>query len=198
MDRRFFVVIPLFMIVFIGPAYSTGDAVFGLRWGDSPTLIRQSGITLKKLEDGKNISLYRADSLPKNFPTAEKYTLLFEGDTSLVKIIMLSKTILEDPDGSKGRTSFDAICDMIGKKNAFAHGFCAIRDSSEPFYPCLAARGCGSWIKIFKSPNKSISVALRGVTSESGYIIISAEAIPEFEIAVENSKSNPRRGSLSR
>lgn len=47
---------------------------------------------------------------------------------------------------------------------------------ADEFYECLAYTGCGLWMALFKTPEKTASIWLKGVSRGKGYIDVTVEA----------------------
>jgi hypothetical protein len=172
--------------------FGAGDAMFGLSWGMSPSQIKKMGIKIEKKGAQNNIYSYHCDSLPKNVSISDGYALYFDEDTALVKIIMLSNNIENDPYGREGKEQFDKMVTLLRQKYKVKDSFCytgrKLYEESDEFYQCLKYEGCGSWTTFFESENKNICINIVGVNRGEGYIKISVEAEPEFSNAIDKSK----------
>ena len=180
-------------------AYAGNEAMFGLNFGQTPKEIRALGSTLTFKDNNKNFSSYTCNSLPKNSSSAESYTLIFSDD-SLVKVIMIGNTISNDIYGSDGKEAFINTFELL-KKKYIVHLFrtelgLELYDESDEFYQCLAYDGCGLYAAILKNDSKNITLQLKGLERGKGYLILTAEAVPEFEKALEKSKLTTNKGDL--
>ena len=59
----------------------------------------------------------------------------------------------------------------------------------DEFYQCLAYSGCGMWITIYESADKSISLEIKGLRRGIGYLVITTESTPQWPQALEIYKS---------
>lgn len=185
----------MFMLVFIVCSYG-GDreAMFGLEWGSSPSEIIASGVVLESKGHSGNLYTYTCTSLPKDLSITESYRLLFDGDTSLVKIIMASDNFEDDPYGSRGQKKFSDIVGLLSQKYTVAHTYCysgkKLYDGSDEFYQCLKYTGCGMWAVLLSGANKDIVVELCGINRGTGYLKIVVESKPGFDRAIAKFKAN--------
>jgi len=174
-------------------ALADGEAVFGLNWGMTPQEIKNSGIILMLKNRVKNLYIYRAESLSKNLKDARYYTLVFNDNEKLVKIIMIGQKITNDDSGKKGRIRFGEIASQLAQKYREVKSITEVGiktyNEEDEFYQCLAYKGCGLWIKMFRAKNKNITLQLNGIEKGKGYIDITVEAIPEWDEA--NGKRSP-------
>lgn len=177
----------LFFVLF-SLTIACGDAMCGLKWCISPQDLKSMGIKLTKKITLNNLFTYVTDSLPKNVSDAEHYVLIFDGDSSLIKIVMYSKTITHDLWGAQGKKVFDKYSQMLEKTYKQTSSYCSIGNkvykNNDEFYQCLQYEGCGEWISFFKGENKSIQIELRGLDRGKGYLAVSEEADPEFSNAL--------------
>jgi hypothetical protein len=187
-DKAILIVIVLFSLVHAG-----GDAILGLQWCISPQNLYSMGIILIKKIARNNLFTYTTDSLPMNPADAEKYSLVFDGDTSLVKITMYSKTITDDLDGRQGKELFDKYSAMLKIKYKQT-GFYRSVKNNDDFYQCLLQNNsCGEWIGFFTGENKSIQIELHGFDRGKGFLTISAEAVPEYSNALDYMARNKNK-----
>lgn len=180
------------LLLFVSPIALAADgdeALFGLRWGMSVSEIKVSGATLTKTKAERNLETYKATSLPKNISDAESYLLIFSNG-KLVKLRAVSKDIDGDPTGSRGKERFEAIRSSLTQKygvptvNYQSTGIKLYKDADE-FYQCLAFSGCGMWASAYETKDKMVSVELKGLRRGTGFIDITAEAVPQWDKALE-------------
>jgi len=169
-------------------ARADGEAVFGLNWGMSPEEVKSSGTILVLKNKSENLYIYRAESLPKNIKDARYYTLVFNNNKDLVKIIMFGETITNDFSGDKGKIRFGKISMALSKKYKVIKSITEVGirtyNEDDEFYQCLAYKGCGLWITMFSGENKNITLQLNGLEKGKGFIDIRAEAVPEWYEAI--------------
>ena len=187
--------------IYLFPIYSLAgnEAMFGLNFGQTPKEIRALGSVLTFKYSKKNFSSYTCTSLPKNFSLAERYILIFSDD-SLVKITMIGNTISKDIYGSDGKEAFINTFELLKNKYSI-HLFrtdsgLKLYDEPDEFYQCLAYDGCGLYAAILKNDSKTVTLQLKGLERGKGYLIITAEAVPEFEKALKKEKLTTNKGDL--
>ena len=172
-------------------AYCGNDAMFGLQWSMTTSQIKGMGIHLTYDSTVSGISGYKTDSLPKNHSMAEGYVLYFFKD-SLVKILMVGKTIDEDYYGIKGKEIFDQVFDQISSKMTVNRKITYIGkklyDELDEFYQCLDYGGCGAWVAFFTGENQRVQLELLGLKRGEGYLKIVSESF-KFGDIVERIKS---------
>jgi hypothetical protein len=172
------------------------EAMFGLRWGMSPSDVKSLDTILTKTEAERNLEYYSTTSLPKNVSDVDKYLLIF-ADGKLVKITVIGKEITGDPSGSSGKQRFEGISKSLSEKygkasqnnHLISHKLYTERDE---FYQCLGYRGCGIWVSIFETTDKIIGLELKGIRRGVGYLRIATEANPQWSEALNifESKKN--------
>ena len=173
------------------------DALFGLKWGMTTSEIKGFGISLSKVKGDRNLDFYSTTSLPKQLSDAESYTLVFS-EGKLVKLIAIGKDIANDPNGTDGKERFDVLKKSLQDKygtpstNYQSVGNKLFKEHDE-FYQCLAYSGCGLWVALFTTPTKVVAVELNGLRRGTGYIQVSAEAVPGWHEALEKVKSFKNR-----
>jgi len=169
-------------------SWAGGDAVFGLNWGMSPEEVKSSGTILVLKNKSGNLYIYRAESLPKNIKDARYYTLVFNNNKDLVKIIMVGENITNDFSGDKGKIRFEKISTALAGKYKVIKSITEVGirtyNEDDEFYQCLAYKGCGLWITMFSGGNKNIILQLNGLEKGKGFIDIRAEAVPEWYEAI--------------
>ena len=187
------IVLILITLLTVSPfALAGGQAMFGLEWGMSPDQVKNLGTKLALKMKVNNLSVYTAKLLPKNLKDADYYNLVFDNSDLLVKIIMVGEMITDDIYGEKGRARFEELARELKEKyeevKSITETGIKAYDSPDEFYQCLAFKGCGLWVKMFKGDNKNIILQLNGVTKGEGYIDIRVEAYPEWEVITGKKK----------
>lgn len=178
------------------PAFAAdGDeALFGLRWGMTVAEVKSAGVNLSKSSGDRNIETYKASSMPKNLSDFDAYSMVF-ADGRLVKLWGYSNNITDDPTGASGKERFEALRSALTQKygtpklNAQTVGNKLYREYDE-FYQCLAYKGCGMWVTGYEGADKSVVIALKGLRRGTGFIDITAEAIPQFGQALDAYKAH--------
>lgn len=169
------------------------EALFGLRWGMTVAEVKAAGVTLTKTDGDRNFDIYKAPSMPKNLSDFESYSMIF-ADGKLVKLWGLSKNISNDPNGSNGKERFETLRTALTHKygppdlNSQTIGNKLFKEYDE-FYQCLKYTGCGIWLSTFDTPDKDISIQLKGLSRGTGYLDITAEAKPQWSKALQVYKS---------
>lgn len=107
----------------------------------------------------------------------------------LLKVVAVSSQITGDPLGTEGKETFDslkaALTERYGKPiNGLQASGSTVYRRIDEFYECLAYTGCGLWMVMFKTPEKSASIQLHGVSRGRGYINVTVEAA-EWSDAVD-------------
>jgi len=165
------------------------SAMFGLEWGQSPAQVIRLGVDMSKTQTDKNFHIYSTVSLPKNPTIAESYNLIFDGDSSLVKVVMVGKTIDADPYGTDGKEAFEAFNQLLAESYTLdkTHRVVGMNlyEESDEFYQCLKYPGCGLWMSLLNSPNKIIGLQLEGLQRGEGYLRLTVEAVPGWRKARE-------------
>lgn len=188
------VIVVLLAFNFSAIAGQVNEDVFGLRWKSSRDEITKSGIALTKYNSEKNISVYKATSLPKPLSDAMAYMLFFDNE-KLVKVSMVGETITDDLLGTKGKKRFETIKQILKNKygkptsNTQKTGNVVYEEEDE-FYECLAYDGCGLWLTSFKTPTKSFFLRLLGTGRGTGYIALQIELQPDWDKAVGSLESS--------
>lgn len=165
------------------------EALFGLRWGMTVAEVKSAGVALTKTKGDRNLDVYKAPSMPKNLSDFESYGLVF-ADGKLAKIWGISKDISNDPSGSSGKERFETLRAALLQKygqprfNSQTVGNKLFKEYDE-FYQCLKYSGCGHWFSSFESPDKVLSIELKGLSRGTGYLDITAEAKPQWDKALE-------------
>ena len=169
-------------------SWAGGQAMFGLNWGMSPAEVREFGIYLKPEKKTNNLYIYSTNSLPKNLKGTGSYTLVFSKQGKLIKIIMVGEKITGDLSGEIGKARFEELASQLSQKykefKSITEVGVKMYDEPDEFYQCLAYKGCGLWVKMFQAENQNISLQLNGVRKGEGYLDITIEAVPEWNIAV--------------
>jgi len=168
-------------------------APFGLAWNSSIQDIKSNGIELTAQEvDIPGFKVYLTTSLPKNHSDADHYVLMFYKDT-LVKILMISKTVSDDPFGLKGIEKYKEYTQLMLSVGYTEHrtfeniGRLLYKEPYE-FYNCLNYPGCGEYISFFESgEGEKSSVKIKPEGRSSGLILITFEG-PDCENAFKRVK----------
>jgi hypothetical protein len=181
----------LFVLLISFHIYAGNEAMFGLNFGQTTKEIRAMGVTLIFKDSLNNLFSYKCKTLPKNFSSAESYTLIFSDD-SLVKIIMLGNTIDNDLYGNDGKEAFKNTMELLKKKYTVGDvsDFSGLVLYKEPyeFYECLRYEGCGFYAAALKGDNKTVCLELKGLERGKGYLVLVIESVQEFSRALEKSK----------
>ena len=169
------------------------EALFGLRWGMTVPEVKSAGVTLTKIKGDRNMEIYKAPSMPKNLSDFEGYSLIF-ADGKLTKMSAIGKNISDDPTGRSGKDRFETLHSSLLQKygqpklNSQTIGNKLFKENDE-FYQCLKYSGCGLWVSAFETQDKLLSIELKGLTRDAGYLEIVAEAKPQWGQAVEAYKA---------
>lgn len=163
------------------PAQST-EAPFGLSWGENKSAVENKGVNLQASGGKGRMTSYKTNHLPNDLSIAEQYTLIFDTEYNLQKIILISKDIDSDLYGSEGKKIFADLKSKLAQKygnpidGLEMVGRELYREQDE-FYQCLAYEGCGYWIAIFEDKKQGVvvSLELKGVNRGKGYIAITYE-----------------------
>jgi len=161
------------------PAQST-EAPFGLSWGESKSAVENKGINLQASGGQGRVSSYKTNHLPNDLSIAELYTLIFDTEYNLQKIILISKDIDSDIYGSKGKEIFADLKSKLAQKYGNPTSGLEIvgtelYNEQDEFYQCLAYEGCGTWISLYKKQDVSVVLKLNGLGRGKGYITITYE-----------------------
>jgi hypothetical protein len=128
------------------------------------------------------MSFYKTNHLPNDLSIAEQYTLVFDTEYNLQKIILISKDIDSDLYGSKGKEIFADLKSKLAKK--YGNSTTGLEmvgrklfNEQDEFYQCLAYEGCGDWIALYEDEKQGASVVLelKGLGRGKGYINITYE-----------------------
>lgn len=99
----------------------------------------------------------------------------------LLKVAAISSEITDDPMGTEGKATFNDLVAVFTERygkpfdGLQASGSTVYRRADE-FYECLKYTGCGLWMAVFKTPEKTASIRLKGVSRGKGYINVTVEA----------------------
>lgn len=165
--------------------------MFGLKWKMSPNDIELLGVELEPVHSDMNFYAYITKSLPKNFSITKNYMLIFDGDSSLVKIYMYSKTIEDNFYGTEGKKVFSKFLEnlktiaVLDDKSTFMKTGMILYENNNEFYKCLSYKGCGYWYAILRNKNKDICLSLEAFDRTNGYLKLIIESIPYFDDAVK-------------
>lgn len=169
------------------------EALFGLRWGMSVAEVKAAGVILTKTRGDRNMESYKTPSMPKNLSDLESYSLIF-ADGKLAKMWGTGKNITDDPSGSSGKERFETLRTALLQKygqpslNSQTVGNKLFKENDE-FYQCLKYSGCGLWVSAFETPDKLVSIELKGLNRGTGYLEVTTEAKPQWVQALEVYKS---------
>ncbi len=185
----------LMSICCIATAADGDDALFGLKWGMTVAQVKAAGVDITKpLKDDRNFQIHKVTTVPRGLSGFESYSLLF-ADGKLVKLWALSENIKDDILGREGKERFEALRAALTEKYGKATtdyqkvGATLFKERDE-FYQCLAYTGCGLWAATFESPEKDIVLSLKGLRRGAGYLDLTAEAKPQWKVALEIYKGN--------
>ena len=171
---------------------------FGLEWGMTVQDAKDLGVEMQKSGAEGRLTIYSAESLPKNLSIAESYALVFDSQFSLIKIKMVSNNIENDPYGTEGKEKYSDLKHiLVTKYGPPEEGMSveliglALYDESDEFYQCLAYSGCGYWMAGFtdKTSGMIVGLQLKGLSRGKGYIVLSYEG-PLFSDAVNAHKDD--------
>jgi len=172
-------------------------AMFGLDWGMTPPQVLDLGIRLTYEQSDRNFEIYSTSSLPQNLKGSEDYKLLFDDTRGLVKIGMICRNIIDDPEGMKGKARFEMLASILERQykedksaGLQASGLRVYKLPNE-FYECLEYEGCGTWHKLFRGSNKVILLILKGIKHGIGFIELAVEASPAYAESMEDYESKP-------
>lgn len=99
----------------------------------------------------------------------------------LLKVAAISTEITDDPMGTEGKATFNDLVALFTERygkpfdGLQASGSTVYRRADE-FYECLKYTGCGLWMAVFKTPEKTASLRLKGISRGKGYIDVTVEA----------------------
>lgn len=162
------------------------EALFGLQWGMSPSLVKKEGVKLTFIVQNGSLFTYKTGSLPDDGGDANEYRLVFNDNLHLVKIVMVGNTITEDDTGKEGKSRFEEYAKPFKTRykevKISQNQVVGIDRTVRPdeFYQCLKHVGCGMWAQAFTGEDIEIVLELRGLGKGEGYIKITAEAVPEW------------------
>lgn len=121
----------------------------------------------------------------------------------LLKVSALSSQITGDPVGTEGKETFESLkavfTERYGKPTdgLQVSGSTVYRRTDE-FYECLAYTGCGLWMALFKTPDKTASIWLKGISRGKGHINVTVEAAEWSDVVdqINAAKSKALSNSL--
>lgn len=99
----------------------------------------------------------------------------------LLKVVAISTEITDDPMGTEGKATFRDLVALFTERygkpfdGLQASGSTVYRRADE-FYECLKYTGCGLWMAVFKTPEKTASIWLKGASRGKGHIEVTVEA----------------------
>ncbi|MCK4412557.1 MAG: hypothetical protein KAY32_03335 [Candidatus Eisenbacteria sp.] len=166
----------------------TAEALGGLTYGMSTKEVEATGATLSLLDQDRNLFSYEGHSLPKDISDIDFYILIFDEDSSLVKMTAILRQISDDPLGIAGKDRFNELAAILAEKYRLvdekrATGLKVWTEADE-FYECLDYSGCGLWFKQYEDPDKEIALQLKGTGHGTGYITITSEWTVPFREAL--------------
>ncbi len=182
----------LIILAFLSPPSFGADgdeALFGLRWGMTVAEVKSAGTALTKAYRDRNMESYKAPSMPKNISDFESYSLIF-ADGKLTKMYGIGKTISNDPSGLSGKERFETLRSVLIQKygqpilNSQIMSNKLFKEHDE-FYLCLKYSGCGIWVSVFETPDKLLTIEMKGLARGAGFIEIAAEARPQWSQAMD-------------
>ena len=169
---------------------------FGYYFGLSPEQIQEAGIELESTDADGDLTVYKTVEAPLPWDGAETYVLVFM-KKSLLKVRAIGKDITGDLTGSSGKEAYKelttALTEKYGKPSDSLHrtGVSLYRDRDE-FYQCLGYDCCGIWFDFFKSPDRVISIELKGLARGKGFIQLIYEAAPEWSQALDQLRADKK------
>ena len=180
-------------LIFAFPCIASENAPFGLKWGVGVEDLRKQGIELQKDSAEGRLEIFSAKSLPKNLSIAESYSLVFDQEFGLQKILMLSEDITDDAFGSEGKEMYDDIKSKLKNKYGeptknFEIVGLRLYDESDEFYQCLSYDGCGAWVSAFEDKEQVIAVQIKGMRRGHGYITLTYEG-PKWKESLDANKA---------
>ena len=178
-------------LTFAGNTYAADgdDAMFGLKWGMSPGLVKSLGATLTKTKSDRNLETYKATTLPKSLSGFDAYILIF-ADGKLAKVTAVGSDITNDPTGSNGKERFESLTSALTEKYGRpGKGLQSVGNrlykEYDEFFECLAYSGCGAWNSIYETADKDIVVEIKGQRRGSGYLVLTVESTPQWSNALD-------------
>jgi hypothetical protein len=175
------------LLTLSGTALAADEAVFGLAWGQTPAQVQAQGIALTLEKTQGHLQVFSTRSpLPQGLKDASGYMLGFDDQKGLVKVRSL-QIFVQDPDGSRGRATFDRLASVLASKYTRdpAHSMQVVGQrlytKPDEFYQCLDYAGCGLWAQTFMAPTKRVMIQLDGLKPGTGSLSITVEAYPAFE-----------------
>jgi len=187
--KRLSLVLTLLSGVILDMPCLAAEHVFGLDWQATPTQLRAKGIQLKLRKTDGRLSMYKADSLPRNVSDAEWYLLIFDKDEGLVKVNMATRNFTNDADGAHGKQRFDQLDTLLHQR-----GYTSIKGqqveqvgqaASQGSHACLAQPGCGTWKAAYRKNHVLVSMQLRGMPQGAGFIVMNFQEQPQFSQALK-------------
>jgi hypothetical protein len=173
------------------------EAAFGLSWNKTAEEVRQLGVEIKeKSRDGRFI-VYTASKIPKSLSIAESYTLIIHAEYGLQKIIVIGKSITNDPYGNEGKEKYSeykrALVARYGqpteKYSAETIGNRLYKERDE-FYQCLRHSGCGLWSALWTlDGGGTVALNIKGLSAGQGFLTFNYEG-PKWADAVDGHKVN--------
>lgn len=184
----------LLLALTVTPAVAADEPTgpFGLSWGAPISEITNQGVTLSKTDALDRLQIYEAKKLPKNLSIAETYSLIFDAEFGLQKVLMVSDDITSDSTGSEGKSIYATLKQKLTSKYSASttnmeHVGLELYDEADEFYQCLAYDGCGAWLSVFEEEHSNLGIILelKGLGRGKGYIKLTYEG-PQWEKIVAN------------
>ncbi len=175
------------------------EAIIGLKWGWSPSQIEAKGEKITFGSCSGNFCMYVLSTPSKPLSWVSDYVLVF-GDNKLLRIIMKSKRIQNDPYGSEAKRIFAFADSVISIKHKVYHSASRIMQKGfrapEDFFKCLAYPGCGEWASYYKGDGKEIGLEIRPLNKgfeNEGWVITTVEAAPELAEFYKKERENSKK-----
>ena len=149
------------------PVQSLPPLAFGFKIGE----------TIPYTED---LTVKTATTAPVPLDPGAAYVLSYYKGR-LLKVVAISTEITDDPMGTEGKATFNDLVAVFTERygkpfdGLQASGSTVYRRADE-FYQCLNYTGCGLWLAVFKTPEKTASVWLKGASRGKGHIDVTVEA----------------------
>lgn len=169
------------------------DRIFGLDWQSTPAQLQANGIALTQQKTKGRLTMYLTHALPINLSDADSYLLIFDRDRGLVKILMVGKDIVADPDGTKGKQRLRELNDILVGKGYTPEpdqSIHRITSKTEDFYACLYKPTCGLWQQVYTKDDVAVLLRLRATRDGTGYIMMSFEEQPQFAQALKQNRQS--------
>lgn len=168
------------------------EAPLGLTWGESSNKLISDGIIFEECQTDQSITLCLTNNPPIPLSFGEVYSLTFDGDLGLQKVIVAGKDISDDVSGRKGKEQYENIKEALSEKYskptfATERSGITLYDEYDEFYQCLEYSGCGVWTALWEL-NGSIGLSLNGIRRGEGYLTLTYES-PDWSFVLEKRQS---------